>query len=95
LFAAEIIATFVLTYVYLQTLAHPRSFSPSLGPLAVGLAYTALLAASGPYSTGSLNPARTLGPAAVSGESADLWIWIVGPIVGAVLFSLRATLIAE
>lgn len=79
----EVIGTFVLSYIFLQTFAHPRSEHRAVGPLAVGLAYTAILTATAPYSSASLNPARTLGPAAVSGESGGLWIWIVGPIVGA------------
>jgi glycerol uptake facilitator-like aquaporin len=82
---AEIIGTFVLVYIYLQTFHHPKSEHRMLAPLAVGLAYTGLLTAAGPSSGGSLNPARSLGPAAVSGEGDDLWIWVIGPIIGAPL----------
>jgi glycerol uptake facilitator-like aquaporin len=57
-----------------------------LAPLAVGLAYTGLLTAAGPSSGGSLNPARSLGPASVACEGGDdLWIWVIGPIIGAPL----------
>lgn len=84
-FGVEVIGTFVLSYIFLQTFAHPRSEHRAVGPLAVGLAYTAILTATAPYSSASLNPARTLGPAAVSGESGGLWIWIVGPLVGALV----------
>lgn len=79
----EVIGTFVLTYVYLQTFTHPRSQHWAIAPLAVGLAYTALLITIIPTSTGSLNPARSLGPAAVAKEGDDLWIWTIGPLVGA------------
>ena len=32
-----------------------------------------------------MNPARSLGPALVSGELSDLWIYLVGPLAGAML----------
>eukprot|EP00892_Ulva_mutabilis_P009225 jgi/Ulvmu1/6675/UM030_0006.1 len=81
----EIIGTFVLAYIFLQTFTHPRSEHRAVAPLAVGLAYTAILTATAPYSSASLNPARTLGPAAVSGKSDSLWIWIIGPLIGAII----------
>jgi hypothetical protein len=53
------------------------------------LAIVGLATATGPSSGGSLNPARSLGPAAVAGEGDDLWIWVIGPIIGAPLQVLR------
>lgn len=44
------------------------------------------------FSGGSLNPARTLGPAVVIGFSSFDWIYLVGPVMGAALAAGTATL---
>jgi len=38
----------------------------------------------GPVSGASMNPARSIGPALVSGDRATLWIYLVAPPIGAV-----------
>ena len=40
---------------------------------------------AGPISGASMNPARSLGPALASGEFAHLWIYLAGPVAGALL----------
>ena len=52
-------------------------------PAVVGVAVAALISATGPWTGGSFNPARQLGPALLSGQHAFLAGYLVGPLAGA------------
>jgi aquaporin NIP len=47
----------------------------------------------GPVSGASMNPARSFGPALVSSEWKDFWIYLLGPLVGAALGALAYQLV--
>ncbi len=84
-FILEIILTYFLMIVILFV-SNDKSVQQFTG-LAVGA--TVLLEAmfAGPISGASMNPARSIAPALVSGNLSDLWIYILAPIIGAVLAS--------
>jgi glycerol uptake facilitator-like aquaporin len=82
----EGIATFFLTFVIFGTAVDPKS--PRIGGLAIGLTLTAGILAIGPFTGGSLNPARSLGPAVASGVFEGLYVYFVGPILGSVSAAL-------
>lgn len=82
----ESIATFFLTFVIFGTAVDPRA--PKVGGLAIGMAVTAGILSIGPLTGGSMNPARSFGPAVVMGIYQGQAAYWIGPIVGAVLAAL-------
>jgi aquaporin NIP len=47
----------------------------------------------GPVSGASMNPARSLGPALISGELYALWLYLLAPLLGAALGALAYQLV--
>ena len=82
-FALETLATFLLVLVIFGVATDPRA-SPGAAGLAIGLAIGLDALVAGPFTGASMNPARSLGPALVSGQFADLWLYLVAPVVGGV-----------
>ena len=84
-FLLEVLLTFVLVAVIL--LVTGRSATPGFAGLAIGLTLTAVHLIGIPLDGTSVNPARSLGPALFAGgESlAHVWLFLVAPLVGAVL----------
>lgn len=81
-FVLEAVITFMLMLVVLAVSTGPKERGIMAG-IAVGgtVAVGALFA--GPITGASMNPARSLGPALVSGELDHLWIYLAAPVVGA------------
>jgi len=80
----ETAMTFLLVFVIFGSAVHGKAVKSFAG-IAIGgtIALDALF--GGPISGASMNPARSLGPALVSGTWTDQWIYAVGPLVGALL----------
>ena len=81
-FFAELLASFVLMLVILGT-AHKHKITGSNAAIAVAFAVLAGHIIAEPISGAGMNPARTLGPAIVSGNFSDWWIYLFAPSLGA------------
>lgn len=83
-FVLEIWLTAVLLFVILAVVVAKPEVQ-SLGGVIVGgvIALEALFA--GPISGASMNPARSLAPAVLSGSFEHLWIYLTAPVVGALI----------
>ncbi|HEY4232963.1 MAG TPA: aquaporin [Lacipirellulaceae bacterium] len=83
-FVLECVLTAMLMFVILGVATGPKE-KGLLAGVAIGgvIAFEALFA--GPISGASMNPARSLAPAVVSGGLGDVWIYIAAPIIGAAL----------
>ena len=83
----EAAATFVLVSTILFVAVRYRA-PAAVAAIAIPSALAAGLIISGALTGGSLNPARTLGPALFSGQFADHWVYWAGPIAGALVAAL-------
>lgn len=80
----ETILTFILMFVILGSGLDRRAAGDFAG-LAIGLTVGLEAAFMGPITGASMNPARSLGPAFVSGLWQHHWLYWVAPIMGAQL----------
>lgn len=81
-FVLEFILTLFLMFVIIQVATGSKEVGMMAG-LAIG--FTVLLEAmfAGPICGASMNPARSLGPALVGGNWANLWLYLLAPTLGA------------
>jgi aquaporin Z len=80
----EIVLTALLVSVILGTASAAQNVG-AIAALGVG-GYIALAGLwSAPVSGTSMNPARSFGPALVSGDFSSYWVYVLGPIAGALI----------
>jgi aquaporin Z len=79
----ELIATGLFVMVICTVATDDRApWKGVMAPLLIGLFIFTAADAIGPASGGSFNPARSLDPVIYNGDFGDLWISLVGPLVG-------------
>jgi len=89
---AEAIATFFLMWAFMGMAVNDRAPRNWAG-LVIGATLGIAVMIFAPLTGASLNPARSFGPALAAGEWSDFWIYIVGPVVGAVVAAMAYTAI--
>ncbi len=91
-FVLEFILAFFLMFVIMQVAKSGKEQGLFAG-LAIG--FTVLLEAlfAGPISGASMNPARSVAPALISGHTIHLWIYLTAPVAGALMAVLITQLL--
>lgn len=83
-FILEALLTYFLMLVILQV-SHGSKETGLMAGIAIGAMVGLEALFAGPICGASMNPARSIAPALVSGELRALWIYIVAPVIGALL----------
>jgi len=78
----EAILTFFLVNQVMNAGISGKATIP--GGLAIGLTLVFCILMGGPLTGASLNPARSIGPAVAAGDFTNLWVYLVGPVIGGV-----------
>ena len=82
-FALETVLTALLILVILNVSTGPKETGVMAG-IAIGGVIGLEAMFAGPICGASMNPARSLAPAIVSGQFGALWVYVVAPVLGAV-----------
>lgn len=93
-FVFEVVLTWFLMLVILGVSTGSKEKGIMAG-IAIGAVIALEAMFAGPICGASMNPARSLAPAVVSGHLAGLWIYIAAPIIGALLAVLSCRCVQE
>jgi aquaporin NIP len=81
---AEFVGTFALVFAGCGAIM----VAAKTGAIAIGGTVVLDALFGGPVSGASMNPARSIGPAFVSGDVHALWLYVAAPLAGAALGAL-------
>lgn len=91
-FVLEIILTFFLMLVIINVSTGAKEIGIIAG-IAIGSVVLLEAMFAGPMTRASMNPARSLGPALISGNLQDLWLYLTAPFIGAFLAVVSCKLV--
>jgi aquaporin NIP len=89
---------FLLTFFLMVVIINVSTGSKEIGAVAgIAIGAVVLLEAmfAGPITNASMNPARSIAPAFVSGNLQHLWMYIIAPILGALLAVVSCKMVKE
>ena len=84
----EGILTFFLVFTVFAVAVDGRGAFKIVAGLPIGFVVFIGILMGGPMTGGAMNPARWFGPALVSGNWSNGWLYIVGPVVGGIIAAL-------
>lgn len=80
----EILLSFLLMFVIMSMSTDCRAIGDFSG-VSIGLVICMCAFVGGPLTGASMNPARTLGPALISLQFSNIWVYFIGPVIGTFL----------
>ena len=86
-FILEVIFTFFLMLVIISVATDTIAVGKIAG-IAIGTMVAVAALAGGELTGASMNPARSLGPAIISGNLEQIWLYILAPVIGAICGAL-------
>jgi aquaporin NIP len=93
-FVLELLLTFFLMVVIINVSTGSKEMGIIAG-IAIGGVVLLEAMFAGPITNASMNPARSIAPNIVSGNIEGLWLYILAPIIGAILAVVSCRLIKE
>lgn len=84
-FCGETVMTYALMFVVLETTVNKKSRMGPYAVIPIGLTILIGNAMLIPLDGAGINPARSFGPALLSGKWDDFWVFVTGPILGSLL----------
>jgi aquaporin Z len=85
-FVIEALLAFFLLTTVLSTAVAGRA--GNLAPLAIGMSVTLGIIMGGALTGAAFNPARALGPMIVTGKLEHAWLYVLAPLLGALVAAL-------
>ena len=93
-FVLELLLTFFLMVVIINVSTGSKEIGVVAG-IAIGGVVLLEAMFAGPITNASMNPARSIAPAIVSGNLQHLWMYITAPILGALLAVVSCKLVKD